>query len=84
MHPADTALWWTEYVLRHKNLDHLRSPAYHLTWYQRRLLDVWAIFIVGALLILGIILYIIIRCLRLLFRDKPAKNKSVNGLKKNQ
>ncbi|CAG7786637.1 unnamed protein product [Allacma fusca] len=38
---VDTAAWWTEYVLRH-DMAHLKSPAIHQYWWQRRLLDFWA------------------------------------------
>jgi hypothetical protein len=39
--PVDTALWWTEYVLRHKNLTFSKPLAINQTWYERRLLDIW-------------------------------------------
>lgn len=39
--PVDTALWWTEYVLRHKNLTFTKPLAINQPWYARRLLDVW-------------------------------------------
>lgn len=36
----EKAVWWTEYVLRHKGAKHLRSPALDLPAYQYYLLDV--------------------------------------------
>ncbi|KAK4884577.1 hypothetical protein RN001_000848 [Aquatica leii] len=36
----DTAIWWIEYVLRHKGAKHLKSPAVDLPLYQYYLLDV--------------------------------------------
>ncbi|KAJ4448919.1 hypothetical protein ANN_00311 [Periplaneta americana] len=36
----DTAIYWTEYVIRHRGAPHLRSAALDLTWYQYLLLDV--------------------------------------------
>ncbi|XP_049958259.1 UDP-glycosyltransferase UGT5-like [Schistocerca serialis cubense] len=36
------AIWWIEYVLRHKGAPHLRSGAMDLSWYQLLLLDVVA------------------------------------------
>jgi len=36
----ERAVWWTEYVLRHKGAKHLRSPAIDLPSYQYYLLDV--------------------------------------------
>ncbi|XP_069686787.1 UDP-glucosyltransferase 2-like [Periplaneta americana] len=44
--PLDRAVWWTEYVIRHKGARHLRSAALDLTWYQYLLLDVIAFFAV--------------------------------------
>ncbi|CAG7732911.1 unnamed protein product, partial [Allacma fusca] len=39
--PLETAVWWTEYVLRNDDLSSLKPLGIHQTWYQRRLLDVW-------------------------------------------
>ncbi|KAF5307255.1 hypothetical protein FQR65_LT06971 [Abscondita terminalis] len=36
----ERAVWWTEYVLRHKGAPHLRNPAYELPFYQYYSLDV--------------------------------------------
>ncbi|XP_044755760.1 UDP-glucosyltransferase 2-like isoform X1 [Coccinella septempunctata] len=48
----DKAIWWIEYVIRHKGAKHLRSPSMDIPWYQYLLLDVMAvIFSVLALLI---------------------------------
>ncbi|KAJ9601566.1 hypothetical protein L9F63_000309, partial [Diploptera punctata] len=43
--PMDQAVFWTEYVIRHKGAPHMRSAALDLTWYQYFLLDVLAVFI---------------------------------------
>ncbi|XP_052132382.1 UDP-glycosyltransferase UGT5-like [Frankliniella occidentalis] len=43
MSPLDTAVYWTEYVIRHKGAPHLRGAARNLTWYQEALLDVFAV-----------------------------------------
>ena len=38
--PLDRAVFWVEFIMRHKGAKHLR-PAFHdLTWYQRHSLDV--------------------------------------------
>lgn len=36
----DTAVYWTEYVVRHKGAKHLQSPAVHLNFIQSNSLDV--------------------------------------------
>ncbi|CAH1402288.1 unnamed protein product [Nezara viridula] len=51
----DNAVYWLEYVLRHRGAHHLRSAAVELSWYQYLLLDVivvWgAVFFVVVLLL---------------------------------
>lgn len=39
-HPLDRALYWTEYVLRHKGAYHLQSPAKEYNFLQYYLIDV--------------------------------------------
>ena len=41
----DTAIYWTEYVIRHKGAHHLKSSGTKLYWFQYLLLDV-ALFII--------------------------------------
>ncbi|XP_033219244.1 UDP-glucuronosyltransferase 2B31-like [Belonocnema kinseyi] len=63
MNPKDTAVFWTEYVIRHGNV--LRSPAIDLKWYQVHLLDVYGFLFFITLLIFCIILFILrtlVRC----------------------
>ncbi|KAL1459858.1 hypothetical protein WDU94_011811 [Cyamophila willieti] len=38
--PLDRAVYWTEYVLRHKGAPHLSSYSRHLSWYQLYSVDV--------------------------------------------
>lgn len=42
--PLDTAVYWTEYVLRHRGAAHLASPAADMPFYQWALLDVLAVY----------------------------------------
>ncbi|XP_047113034.1 UDP-glycosyltransferase UGT5-like [Schistocerca piceifrons] len=44
----DRAVWWIEYVIRHKGAPHMRSAALDLTWWQLLLLDVIAFVVVTA------------------------------------
>lgn len=41
--PLDKAVFWIEYVLRHKGAPHLRSEASTLPWYSYYMLDVFAL-----------------------------------------
>ncbi|CAH1726113.1 unnamed protein product [Aphis gossypii] len=40
MSPLETAVYWTEYVIRHKGASHLRYAAVGMPWYQYYLIDV--------------------------------------------
>ncbi|XP_026819752.1 UDP-glucuronosyltransferase 2B7-like isoform X2 [Rhopalosiphum maidis] len=62
MSALDTAVYWVEYVIRHKGAHHLRSTAVKLTWYQYLLLDVILFFIIIALLLIYIC-YFITKCI---------------------
>lgn len=42
MATLDKAVYWVEYVIRHRGAHHLRSAAVDLTWYQYFSLDVYA------------------------------------------
>ncbi|XP_067413025.1 UDP-glucuronosyltransferase 2A2-like isoform X4 [Emydura macquarii macquarii] len=42
MKPLDRAVFWIEFVMRHKGAKHLRPAAHQLTWYQYYCLDVLA------------------------------------------
>ncbi|XP_040823453.1 UDP-glucuronosyltransferase 2B13-like isoform X1 [Ochotona curzoniae] len=62
MKPLDRAIFWIEYVMRHKGAKHLRVAAYDLTWYQYHSLDV-----IGFLLAcVTIIIYLVIKSVLLL------------------
>ncbi|KAL2748506.1 UDP-glucosyltransferase 2-like [Vespula maculifrons] len=79
----DTATYWVEYVIKHGNI--LQSPAIHVPWWQKSLLDIY-----GALLLAIIItLYLIILVLRGLkyiyqrnFGDSDNKKKKTSTSKK--
>nr|CAD7439934.1 unnamed protein product [Timema bartmani] len=45
----ERAVWWTEYVLRHKGAPHLRTAAVDMPWYQFLLLDVIAFLLLTAI-----------------------------------
>ncbi|KAK5638238.1 hypothetical protein RI129_012533 [Pyrocoelia pectoralis] len=51
----ERAVWWREYVIRHKGATHLRSPLLDIPFYQYYLLDV----ITVLLLLLALVVYIV-------------------------
>jgi len=67
MSALDTAVYWVEYVIRHKGAHHLRSAAVDLTWYQYYLLDVIVFLIIIVLFFMYVLYFITKRIMRLLF-----------------
>nr|AGC84403.1 glucosyl glucuronosyl transferases [Locusta migratoria] len=55
---VDRAVWWLEYVIRHKGAPHMRSAALDLHWWQRLLLDVIA-FVLLVAIVSTYLLYLI-------------------------
>ena len=77
MSPIDTAVYWTEYIIRNgKNA--LRSPGINLAWWQIALLDVYGFF----LLCILVILYLIYILSRLVANIIFIKNEKANVSKK--
>ncbi|XP_050800980.1 UDP-glucuronosyltransferase 2C1-like isoform X5 [Gopherus flavomarginatus] len=58
MKPLDRAVFWIEFVMRHKGAKHLRPAAHELTWYQYHCLDVLAFLLVCA----AAAVFIAVRC----------------------
>ncbi|XP_018409091.1 PREDICTED: UDP-glucuronosyltransferase 2A1-like isoform X4 [Nanorana parkeri] len=72
MKPLDRAVFWIEFVMRHKGAKHLRPASHDLTWYQYHCLDV-----IGVLLVcLFAILYINVKIFLFFCRKcRPIKKK---------
>lgn len=62
--PLQAAVFWTEYVLRHRGAYHLLSPARHYNVFQYYLIDVILLYILSSILALILMTY----SLKLLFR----------------
>lgn len=74
--PLDLAVFWVEFVMKHKGAEHLRPAAHDLTWYQYHSLDV-----IGFLLaiVLGVVFIVYKFCVfgyRKCFRKKEQAKKS--------
>ena len=89
MSAVDTAVWWTEYILRTDDASHLKSQGIHQAWWERRLLHIWA----GVFGTLFIGIYALLRLLCWGLRtilggrkcnDKSGKKKSSKNDKKKQ
>ncbi|XP_069686119.1 UDP-glucosyltransferase 2-like [Periplaneta americana] len=71
--PLDRAVWWIEYVIRHKGARHLRSAAMDLAWYQYLLLDVFAVIVIAFI----VIIWIIYRCIRFMKKIQLSLHKKL-------
>lgn len=74
--PLDLAVYWTEFVIRHKGAPHLRVAGVDLPWYKYLLLDVISFVILVSTTFIFIIYFIVrkICCARRKSRDKLKKN----------
>lgn len=74
MSPLDTAIYWVEYVARHKGAPHMRTAAVNMPLYQYLLLDV-IVFVLIVLLIFLTIIYKIMKCILNLVCKNKTKEK---------
>ncbi|KAF5291331.1 hypothetical protein FQA39_LY03482 [Lamprigera yunnana] len=70
----EKAMWWIEYVLRHKGAKHLRSPAVDLPLYQYFLLDI-IVFVFVSIFVAACIAYKLVRFV-VAHSDNTAERKS--------
>ncbi|XP_044190307.1 UDP-glucuronosyltransferase 2C1-like isoform X1 [Thunnus albacares] len=70
MRPLDRALFWIEFVMRHKGAAHLRTESYKLPWYSYHSVDVILFLVTVALLILFIFAGLVCSCFRLCLKRK--------------
>ncbi|XP_032377837.1 UDP-glucuronosyltransferase 2A2 isoform X1 [Etheostoma spectabile] len=79
MKPLDNALFWIEFVMRHKGAAHLRTESYKMPWYSYHSVDVM-LFLVGVVLIVLATFAALIRC----FCSMCLRKKSKCDLKKSK
>lgn len=75
--PLETAIYWTEYVLRHKGAPHFKSGALNLSWMQCLLIDVW-LACISFLIALILIFYFPLKYLRKRKTKDKTKSKKNN------
>ncbi|XP_047426287.1 UDP-glucuronosyltransferase 2B20-like [Mugil cephalus] len=73
MKPIDTAVFWTEYAMRHKGAAHLRTDSYQLPWYAYYCIDVMAVFVGFGLVIIALVCFLCRYSIRCLLRTKKSK-----------
>lgn len=55
VHPMDEAIYWIEYVCRHRGAKHLKSHAVNMSWFSYLLLDVLLVnLLIAILIVLGL------------------------------
>ncbi|CAN9506754.1 unnamed protein product [Ophioblennius macclurei] len=60
--PLDNAIFWIEFVMRHKGAAHLRTESYKMPWYAYHSVDV-VIFLLGIGLLVLATFFAILRCM---------------------
>ncbi|XP_042351838.1 UDP-glucuronosyltransferase-like [Plectropomus leopardus] len=73
--PLDLAVFWTEFVMRHKGAAHLRVAANDLNWIQYHCLDVIGFFVLIIVTVLWVTLKCCLCCTRKCCRKRTAKKK---------
>ncbi|ELV11865.1 UDP-glucuronosyltransferase 2B18 [Tupaia chinensis] len=72
--PLDRAVFWIEFVMRHKGAKHLRPAAHDLTWFQYHSLDVIGFLLACVASVIVIISKLFLFCWRK-FAKTPNKKK---------
>ncbi|XP_056134137.1 UDP-glucuronosyltransferase 2A2-like [Lampris incognitus] len=75
INPLDHALFWIEFVMRHKGAAHLRTESYRMPWYSYHSIDVIVVLLAFILLIL-LTFATLIKCLcsRMCLRKKSKRD----------
>uniref|UniRef100_A0A3B3DMM2 UDP-glucuronosyltransferase n=1 Tax=Oryzias melastigma TaxID=30732 RepID=A0A3B3DMM2_ORYME len=74
MRPLDTALFWIEFVMRHKGAAHLRTESYKLPWYSYHSVDVMVFLLTAAGLLMFLTFGLLWFCFRLCFKRKQKRD----------
>ncbi|XP_055701703.1 uncharacterized protein LOC129800979 [Phlebotomus papatasi] len=71
----ETAIYWTEYVIRHRGAPHLQSHAVHLNFFQQNSLDVIAFFAIVIFIIFKVCALALCFCCRKITKSKGSSSK---------
>ncbi|KAI5610416.1 UDP glucuronosyltransferase 5 family, polypeptide E1 isoform X1, partial [Silurus asotus] len=69
--PMDTAIFWLEYIMRHKGAAHLRTESYKMPWYSYHSVDVLAVLFA----VFSVVLLLFALTCRLLVKRLKTKRK---------
>lgn len=70
MRPLDRAIFWIEFVIRHKGASHLRTESYRLPWYTYYSVDVISFLFVISFTVLFVFTWLLWYCFRLCCKRK--------------
>lgn len=80
--PLETVVYWTEFVLRNDDISSIKPMNNGLTWYQRRLLDVYLVYATVIFLSLTFVSCLIFKILKLAFRSNASPKTATKSKKK--
>ncbi|KAG5874354.1 hypothetical protein JTB14_022347 [Gonioctena quinquepunctata] len=72
----EKAVWWTEYVIRHKGSKHLRNPAADIPLYQYFLLDVIGFLLIALMILIALFFISISRIMKYILSMLTLEKKS--------
>ena len=73
--PQERAVFWTEYVIRHRGAPQLRCPAAQLSWVEFLMLDVVGLLLLALLLLLLLVRRLLRAVSAALFGSSDKKKK---------
>ncbi|XP_073825539.1 UDP-glycosyltransferase UGT5-like [Musca autumnalis] len=76
--PLDLAVFWTEYVLRHRGAVHLQNPAQKMNFIQKHSIDTVGVLIVLVSLLLGGIVWLAVRILKIVLSLSNVQKEKIN------
>ncbi|KAM4733432.1 UDP-glucuronosyltransferase 2C1-like [Anableps anableps] len=72
--PLDQAVFWIEYVIRHKGAHHLQTSSHKMSWFVYSSVDVFAALLAAALLVTFICISVVRLLWRKIFTGRKIKN----------
>lgn len=76
----EKAVWWTEYVIRHRGAPYFRSAAIDMSWYEYLLLDVILFLFATA----SLVLYILYKIVKYIWGSLSACSSKLDKKRKNK
>lgn len=84
MSSRQTAFWWTEFVLRHDNINEiLRPPSVQQTWWVKRQIDVWLVAALLIVLVVTLPLFVLMKIIKMIVSRMSKPDKIQTKLKVN-